>query len=84
MGLLYSKEEPPVQHNMPDRPESIISSKHQARQSSIRVKSKQPMPEPSELERRFTKVLVRSSNIFVYFFANKSNMFYSNSLQTSK
>ncbi|KAK9730257.1 Diaphanous GTPase-binding Domain [Popillia japonica] len=58
MGLSISKEEqPPPQQGPPDRPESVISSKHHARQASIRVKSKQPMPDPNELERRFTKVL---------------------------
>lgn len=59
MGLSISKEEqPPPQQGPPDKPESVISSKHHARQASIRVKSKQPMPDPNELERRFTKVLV--------------------------
>lgn len=60
MGLLTSKEEPAPQQCIPDRPESIISSKHHGhgRQPSIRTKSKRPMPEPIELERRFTEVLV--------------------------
>jgi hypothetical protein len=61
MGLGVSKEGPCQE---PERPESVISSKlhgRQAsiRQSTIRAKSKQPMPDPNELERRFTKVLVR-------------------------
>ena len=60
MGLGLSKEGPCQE---PERPESVISAKlhgRQAsiRQSTIRAKSKQPMPDPSELERRFTKVLV--------------------------
>lgn len=67
MGLLSSKEEAPS-----ERPESVVSSSttkpsanlqpRQAsiRQSTIKAKSKQPMPDPAELERRFTKVLVRS------------------------
>jgi hypothetical protein len=47
----------------------VISSKlhgRQAsiRQSTIRAKSKQPMPDPNELERRFTKVLVRPDSAF--------------------
>jgi hypothetical protein len=59
MGLGVSKEGPCQE---PERPESVISSKlhgRQAsiRQSTIRAKSKQPMPDPNELERRFTKVL---------------------------
>lgn len=41
------------------RPESVLS-KHHARQASIRVKSK-PMPDPSELEKRFGKVLVSNT-----------------------
>lgn len=62
MGLLSSKEEAPS-----ERPESVVSSSkptnlqpRQAsiRQSTIKAKSKQPMPDPIELERRFTKVLV--------------------------
>lgn len=63
MGILSSKEAPPHQEAVPDRPESIISSKMHGRQASvrqstIRAKAKQPMPDPMELERRFTKVLV--------------------------
>lgn len=58
MGLMFNKEENPIHHNISERPDSVISSKHNARQSSIRIKSKQPMPDPAELERRFTKVLV--------------------------
>ncbi|KAK9892895.1 hypothetical protein WA026_022577 [Henosepilachna vigintioctopunctata] len=62
LSLSYSKE-PSIEE--PDRPESVISSKlhgRQAsvRQSTIRPKQKQPMPDPSELEKRFTKVLVSS------------------------
>ncbi|KAK5644344.1 hypothetical protein RI129_005644 [Pyrocoelia pectoralis] len=59
MGLLTSKEEPAIQqNNLSDRPESIISSKYgHGRQPSIRAKSKRPMPDPNELERRFTEVL---------------------------
>jgi hypothetical protein len=66
MGLGVSKEGPCQE---PERPESVISSKlhgRQAsiRQSTIRAKSKQPMPDPNELERRFTKVLVRPDSAF--------------------
>lgn len=60
MGLGVSKED---SSGEPETPESVISSKLHGRQASIRqstikAKSKQPMPEPTELERRFTKVLV--------------------------
>lgn len=68
MGLLSSKEDAPS-----ERPESVVSStkspptttnlqprQASIRQSTIKAKSKQPMPDPAELERRFTKVLVSS------------------------
>lgn len=63
MGIISSKESPPALESAPERPESVISSKMHGRQASvrqstIRAKSKQPMPDPNELERRFTKVLV--------------------------
>lgn len=59
MGLSISKD---TSMQEPDRPDSVISSKlhgRQAsvRQSTIRPKTKQPMPDPGELEKRFTKVL---------------------------
>ncbi|KAK4875086.1 hypothetical protein RN001_011508 [Aquatica leii] len=58
MGLLTSKEEPATQQSLSDRPDSIISSKYgHGRQPSIRAKAKRPMPDPNELERRFTEVL---------------------------
>ncbi|XP_022920232.1 formin-like protein [Onthophagus taurus] len=62
MGSAISKgeqqQQPSALHPGPsDKTESVISSKHHARQASIRVKSKQPMPDPNELEKRFTKVL---------------------------
>nr|XP_023011554.1 formin-like protein CG32138 isoform X1 [Leptinotarsa decemlineata] len=58
MGITVSKEALPEA----DRPDSVISSKLHGRQASIRqstikAKEKQPMPDPNELERRFTKVL---------------------------
>ena len=55
MGLRLSKE--PTEE-LQEGPSCITSSKLHARQASIRVKSKQPMPDHNELERRFTKVLV--------------------------
>lgn len=62
MGLVFSKDENTNSNHsyLADRTtDSVLSSsKHNARQSSIRIKCKQPMPDPSELERRFTKVLV--------------------------
>lgn len=63
MGIISSKESPPALELPPERPESVASSKMHGRQASvrqstIRAKSKQPMPDPNELERRFTKVLV--------------------------
>lgn len=51
--------------------ESVIpSSKLHGRQASIRQstikpKAKQPMPDPNELERRFTKVLVSIVRTFL-------------------
>ncbi|XP_060529722.1 formin-like protein isoform X3 [Cylas formicarius] len=61
MGLALTKDSSTMEQET-DRAESVISSKlhgRQAsiRQSTIRTKSKQAMPEPNELERRFTKVL---------------------------
>lgn len=61
MGLGVSKEASSAPE--PDRADSVISSKLHGRQASIRqstikAKAKQPMPDPNELERRFTKVLV--------------------------
>lgn len=58
MGLSVSKEETSV-----PEADTVISSKLHGRQASIRqstikAKAKQPMPDPTELERRFTKVLV--------------------------
>lgn len=62
MGIISSRETAPSLEVAPERPESVISSKFQGRQASIRQtirqKAKQPMPEPNELEMRFTKVLV--------------------------
>ncbi|XP_018568312.1 formin-like protein CG32138 isoform X1 [Anoplophora glabripennis] len=60
MGLGVSKEASSAPE--PDRADSVISSKLHGRQASIRqstikAKAKQPMPDPNELERRFTKVL---------------------------
>ncbi|XP_057654927.1 formin-like protein isoform X1 [Diorhabda carinulata] len=57
MGLTMSKQET----SAPEA-DSIISSKLHGRQASIRqstikAKAKQPMPDPAELEKRFTKVL---------------------------
>ncbi|CAG9819201.1 unnamed protein product [Phaedon cochleariae] len=57
MGLAVSKEA-----SSPTEAESVISSKLHGRQASIRqstikAKAKQPMPDPHELELRFTKVL---------------------------
>ncbi|XP_028128307.1 formin-like protein [Diabrotica virgifera virgifera] len=57
MGLTMSKQET----SAPEA-DSVISSKLHGRQASIRqsaikAKAKQPMPDPAELERRFTKVL---------------------------
>ncbi|XP_044753453.1 formin-like protein isoform X1 [Coccinella septempunctata] len=59
LNLSYLKESSSEET---ERPESVISSKlhgRQAsvRQSTIRPKQKQPMPDPHELEKRFTKVL---------------------------
>lgn len=82
MGMISSKESPPALEATPDRPESIISSKMHGRQASvrqstIRAKSKQPMPDPNELERRFTKVLVSlfssgSSGVQLFFIHAKT------------
>lgn len=60
LNLSYLKESSSEET---ERPESVISGKlhgRQAsvRQSTIRPKQKQPMPDPHELEKRFTKVLV--------------------------
>lgn len=59
MGMALSKENT----SGPDTESVIPSSKLHGRQASIRQstikpKAKQPMPDPHELERRFTKVLV--------------------------
>ncbi|CAH0555956.1 unnamed protein product [Brassicogethes aeneus] len=61
MGLVASKEAPMAQQQQQEV-ESLNSSRLHGRQASIRqstmkAKAKQPMPEPNELERRFTKVL---------------------------
>ncbi|CAG9862658.1 unnamed protein product [Phyllotreta striolata] len=57
MGISVSKEETSV-----PEADTVVSSKLHGRQASIRqstikAKAKQPMPDPAELERRFTKVL---------------------------
>lgn len=82
MGSVFNKEENPIQHNATttsttatDRADSVISSKHNARQPSIRIKSKQPMPDPLELEMRFTKVLVCTA-FFLYMFVLQQNITY--------
>lgn len=72
MGLGVSKEASSAPE--PDRADSVISSKLHGRQASIRqstikAKAKQPMPDPNELERRFTKVLVCR---FLFFFSHAS------------
>lgn len=61
MGLSFTKD---ASEDADDRPESTILSgsklhgrQASIRQSTIKAKSKQVMPEPVELERRFTKVL---------------------------
>lgn len=60
MGLVFNKEENPNNQHLKVVPDVMIPSKHNARQSSIRIKSQQEMPDVSEVERRFTKVLVKS------------------------
>ncbi|KAJ8952117.1 hypothetical protein NQ318_018452 [Aromia moschata] len=66
MGLAISKEASPARDA--DRADSVISSKLHGRQASIRqstikAKAKQPMPDPNELERRFTKVLLANQPV---------------------
>ena len=63
MGLYPSKPplEGPSPHGTvagPASPGASLTKHQHARQASIRVKSKQPMPAPGELEQRFAKVLV--------------------------
>lgn len=64
MGLTQSKEgsldqlQPQEQHQQNRDVSSKLHGRQASiRQSTIKAKSKQPMPDPSELERRFTKVL---------------------------
>lgn len=63
MGLSFTKE-PEENGTETTEYSSIVGSKLHGRQASIRqstikAKAKQAMPDPGELERRFTKVLVR-------------------------
>lgn len=60
MGLTSSKHEqesPPVSEIVAIAPKP----QHHVRQASIRSRSAQPMPDTAELDRRFTKVLVRET-----------------------
>lgn len=60
MGLTGSRSESPTLSAPPDCIGGVTTQtkQHHVRQPSIRTK--QPMPDPNELEKRFTKVLVSS------------------------
>lgn len=82
MGLAASKESTTTTTNNEDHDrannDTFITSKlhgRQAsiRQSTIRAKSKQPMPDPHELERRFTRVLVIKKLFCILFHDNTNN-----------
>ncbi|CAG9829758.1 unnamed protein product [Diabrotica balteata] len=74
MGLTMSKQET----SAPEA-DSVISSKLHGRQASIRqsaikAKAKQPMPDPAELERRFTKVLDKFHPLTFEWLSNKDEV----------
>lgn len=59
MGMALSKENTSGQDTESVIPSSKLHGRQASiRQSTIKPKAKQPMPDPNELERRFTKVLV--------------------------
>lgn len=71
MGMALSKENTSVQDTESVIPSSKLHGRQASiRQSTIKPKAKQPMPDPNELERRFTKVLV---SFFLTSFCHKTH-----------
>lgn len=76
MGLMTSRTREPelaeevVSGILTPSPTSAIShwkhqqQNHHKRQASVRSRAAQPMPEHSELDKRFAKVLVSNKNIY--------------------
>lgn len=66
MGLPFTKDASEDVEERPEPGSKLHGRQASIRQSTIRAKAKQAMPDPGELERRFTKVLVSCCCFVLY------------------